>query len=384
MNILFTTAHRETVSTVFNAHRFRRMAEGADGVRVDLFGSDYRGYDVILFMAYDADIRNARAQNPSARIGLVDIRSVPGPEDQEADFIVVNGLEMMDLAAEWFSNVFVLPIFPDLAAPDPSARAPNERLTLCYHGNKVHFQELLPVVTSAIEAVADERDIDLVGIYDVERLGRCEVPLSTHPRVRTRYEQWTPDVYERVVAGADIGLVPNLVPLPRAAAAKAALSFAPGIYSEYETDILLRYKFSSNPGRLLVFAQLGVPVVADFTPSSVNLIQHGRNGMLAHSAAGWYRALKTLADDPGARRSMGEAMRETFAREFAPDRLRDSFLSFLAGLPPNCPAPKTVRDLRAGFERVGRAAAPANHGKRHLSSFLSRLCPPQKTRRQPK
>ena len=77
----------------------------------------------------------------------------------------------------------------------------------------------------------------------------------------------------------DIGVVPSLKPVWK-----------------LTNDYVTRYKYSNNPGRIWVFAQLGIPVIADFTPSSCQIIQDGHNGLLVGSKEGWKRAITMLFD----------------------------------------------------------------------------------------
>ena len=60
----------------------------------------------------------------------------------------------------------------------------------------------------------------------------------------------------------------------------------------------------------------GLPIVAAPAPSTRNLIQHGREGLVAeaHDAGAYAAALLQLADDEGARARMGRAARETSGR----------------------------------------------------------------------
>ena len=111
MRILFTTEKRQAVSTVLNVPNFARLSE-LPGVTIDFFNRNYEAYDVILFMGYDPMIADARKANPAARIGVVDPRPRELSMALGADFVIVNGLEMRDWCADYFTNIYIYYIYP--------------------------------------------------------------------------------------------------------------------------------------------------------------------------------------------------------------------------------------------------------------------------------
>ena len=64
----------------------------------------------------------------------------------------------------------------------------------------------------------------------------------------------------------------------------------------YNTDYVTRFKNKSNAGRNFVFHQLGIPVIADLTPSSLHFLGSPECGFVAQNANSWYKALLTLRD----------------------------------------------------------------------------------------
>ena len=63
-------------------------------------------------------------------------------------------------------------------------------------------------------------------------------------------------------------------------------------FNDTDDDYIIRFKMPSNPGRMIVFWKLGIPVVADFLPSHFQFIKEGVNGLLASSSAGWYHSIR--------------------------------------------------------------------------------------------
>jgi glycosyltransferase involved in cell wall biosynthesis len=55
------------------------------------------------------------------------------------------------------------------------------------------------------------------------------------------------------------------------------------------------------------------------------VIQHGQNGLLAHSDEEWYAALRMLAGDQDRRASLGRAGRATVERAYSAQTAADAF-----------------------------------------------------------
>ena len=86
---------------------------------------------------------------------------------------------------------------------------------------------------------------------------------------------------------------------------------------KYNTDYLLRFKNKSNSGRSFVFHQLGIPVVADITPSNFHILGNPKNGSIASNEQSWYKSLSELRD-PVYRQSVADNAKEEFDRLYDP------------------------------------------------------------------
>jgi glycosyltransferase involved in cell wall biosynthesis len=69
--------------------------------------------------------------------------------------------------------------------------------------------------------------------------------------------------------------------------------------------------------KLLQFMAAGRPVVASPVGVNARIVQDGENGLLAADEARWESALLLLAGDPGLRRRLGAAGRDTVEREYS-------------------------------------------------------------------
>ncbi len=134
--------------------------------------------------------------------------------------------------------------------------------------------------------------------------------------------------------------------------AKEAIASPGGLFGEHESDYLLRYKCTSNFGRCFVFAQLGIPVVADMFPSAAQVIRQGHNGFLACGAASWHRALSLLAESPELRQRMADNMLQTYRERFAVDVLNRGLVRFIRELQPARRSPAALDEAQARLDAL--------------------------------
>jgi glycosyltransferase involved in cell wall biosynthesis len=219
-------------------------------------------------------------------------------------------------------------------------------VVLAYHGNRAHLEAMAGTVTPAIEELGRRRAVRLVCVTNHERYGLPDRGLPDGNLVEVDHVQFEPGAEGAIapslaaaIGAADIGLVPNLLPVEqhRRALRLTASDNATLAYEPF--DWLVRFKASSNPGRLYPFARLGVPVVADFTPSLAQFVDDGVSGCLAATAEGWFDALDRLAASATLRTSLAQTLRarldEAVTRQ-VPDLL--AFLSTLPDPEPFVPA----------------------------------------------
>jgi len=109
----------------------------------------------------------------------------------------------------------------------------------------------------------------------------------------------------------DIGLLPNTTRI-NDYELKYSMDF--GLY---ETDYLIRFKNKSNAGRAFVFHQLGIPVVADLTPSHFHILGNPDHGYIVCDKNGWLKAFRELSSTEQRNRIARDAKAE-FDRLYNP------------------------------------------------------------------
>lgn len=328
IKIVFNTRYNEAPCSVFYRDAFATL----DGM-VFSDWTNYDRYDIALFMTYEQDLidlAEAKRNHPNLRVGLIDPRgSNVARFLKYIDFLVVDSLEMKDFFAGYQLPMFQYYEYPNIEKRDKN-HVQKESVIIGYHGNNVHLAGMYPHVTRALEVLGKEYKIELWAIYNIENLGKCTFGLPGN--IPVKHIQWSEENYYKYLTKVDIGIVPNLMPIKNINRMKKKAQVCRSFFNDSRDDYLIRFKMPSNPGRFIIFGKLGIPVVTDFYPSALQFIKDEHNGMLACSAGGWHRALRSLIVSAELRQKIADAMRKTIDRYFDFERQNTEFLVFLEKL----------------------------------------------------
>ena len=278
----------------------------------------YQNYDVAIFPGYDHDLENARRQNAAIRVGLADPKQARAEwlaAARAADFLMVSSLEQREAFLRLNRNILIHYMF--LRLPTQAKRHVNaDAIVVGYHGNRVHLECMRDGVQLALEELGRHRRVELLMVYNMAANGRARIGLPNPSLVRHRHVQWTPDGYASDLASVDIGIVPAMLPIRDRLASLEASAFPEPEFCYEPFDYMIRYKASTNPGRIQPFACLGIPVVADATPSAAELIEDGVSGRLSLSPEGWFAALDDLAASASLRDTLAANLRAKIERAY--------------------------------------------------------------------
>lgn len=297
--------------------------------------SDYSKYDYIFFMGPDSQVLKAKAQNKNARVGIMDpkIGNAPGlKEVRAADFLLVSSTEQRDFFLAYNPHVVIYYMFPE-TPEHKKIHQPNKKTVLGYHGNKLHLQNFRPHITNALINLSKRHELELVAVYNVEKLKPWKTELEQHFPVR--HVQWSEEAVVESLKACDIGLVPNLVHVERSTSSlfsRLRHALQPCPYNCRWHDYVHRYKYSTNPGRLYVFSQLGIPIVSDFTPSSAHFLQDGLNGRVVDGVKGWEQAIEELIRSPLLRQTYADNLHAYISSHYTIEQNADTLLAFLTSL----------------------------------------------------
>ena len=310
MKITFNSNFPNNPTSSFYAAGFKKI----QNISINDF-KNYEKYNIALFPSYLEDleeIKFALKENPDIKIGVVDPRSRKLIKKYlpVIDFFIVDSIEMNDFWLDFNKPVHTYYEYPDISIQKKVHDETNE-ISIGYHGNKVHLTSIFPNLTRALEILGEKYQIKLKAIYNIKELGKWEIG---RPRnISIKDIQWSEDSYLSELKDCDIGIVPSLVPVKKSAKRKSKVS---KFFLGNDDDYLIRFKMLSNPGRMIIFSRLHIPVVAEITPSHINFIKNGKNGFLAYSTGGWVNALEKLIKDHELRNSIAEKMFATHQSYF--------------------------------------------------------------------
>lgn len=272
----------------------------------------YKYHDIVVFMGYDHDIERARRENPKIKVVLAD----PKLSTREyisaakaADLLLVSSVEQRDVFLQLNRNIQVYYMFPEM---DEKSKVHSQSggVVIAYHGNRVHLEAMCPILRPALEALTKTYKVTLLCIYNIANLGRAELESLEYAGVCVVHYQWSQDTLVEILFGADVGIMPNELPIRNRQNALWHTAFKIGNYAYEPFDHLVRYKASANPGRLFPFVCAGLPVIADFCPSASQFIHDAESGFIVSRPDGWYFALKKLADSAELRQSNAKKLRD--------------------------------------------------------------------------
>lgn len=288
--------------------------------------SNYSKYDVAIFMAPDSKVREAKEKNPKLRCVIFDPKISlfwQREEVRAADLLLVGSIEQRDYLLAFNKNIFIFYMFPE-TKEIKKEHAPKDKIIIGYHGNKQHLSAMRDL-SWALDELAQKHSIEFRPIYNMAKLGRWH---KNHPKIcPVNHLQWSREILGRELSQCDIGVVPSVLPVSKFLS-RPLWSFISNSEGYNGNDYVERFKFSNNPGRIYVFSQLHLPVVADFTPSSCQLIKNGESGFLVGTKAGWYHALESLILDAKLRSSFAENLAKEI-NEISPDKTFEEFLKTL-------------------------------------------------------
>ena len=297
---------------------------------VEYDNNNYQKYDLIIFFSSESRVDDARKINPKAVIGILDPKLNNEKQYQEArksDFLVVSSLEQQLFASRYNKNIIIYNWFSEIKLIN-SKRESTNKLRIAYQGNKIHLNAFKHSLKYALEDLYEEFNfIELVAIYDIKNLGKWK---TGRPKIPIVDIQWNEYDYCEILSSCDIGIVPNLLPINKFLShSLTQISLRKSKYNYTSNDYLIRFKLNSNPNRFWEFSQLKIPVVADLFPSSLQVIDHQKNGYLAFDKNTWFQSLKKLIQDPKLRDFLGLKLFETFNGKFSIRTNQQRFIEFL-------------------------------------------------------
>lgn len=209
------------------------------------------------------------------------------------NFCIVGSVIEKDSLLKYFSNIYIIPQI-ELMFENPKKFKIHKKkntITIGYHGNPNHLNHLNFSCKNAINKLSKKnpninfRFLAIMKNNNEWIVGKPNIPIE--------FREYNLKTIERDLLEIDIGIVPNISGIQlNQKLFKYDLPFG-----RYESDIIIRFKNKSNIGRLLVFNQLKIPVISDYTPSNMYILDNPDNGYAVCSEEGWYNAFNELLDE---------------------------------------------------------------------------------------
>jgi hypothetical protein len=335
LKIVFVSAQKSSASYIFYSANFSRINRLKDGVSLEIgddpLSVDYSAYDVVLFMGFDPQAVLAKRQNPAILVGVVEPRAEQRNTFVGVDFIVANCIEAKDYFSKYADHIMVYYDYPQV--PE-KLECPIEKnkLILGYHGNLIHLEAMVPRITNAISGMAKSIPIELWAMYNIEKLGKWKAPGRAGLGFPVEHIQYSEENYAKYMAHVDIGIIPQFMPVRENWVLRYLIGSPSRRFHERSHNFFMRFKETTNIGRHLVFAQYGIPVISDMSPSACAFIEDGVHGYVAYHEHGWLGALKKLALSRSVRIQMGQKLKEKFQSTATPDILNRNLLSYIRAL----------------------------------------------------
>ncbi len=285
------------------------------------------GYDIYFLSKYCKShvVKEIRSKC-SAKIGIIQ----PSDNNKDSlkkillsDFLICGSILERDYYLKFKKPSFIFPLV-EIIEKNLQKKS-NQNLKLGYHGNLEHLISFPDELISALEKLSKEINLELIVVYN-RKLGNWR-----KPNIKISEYDWTFDTMKQQMGNVDIGLVPSLRKnkfLNRKTLLRSIFfKLTNKTNSNMVNDYSIQFKNNSNAGRAFVFHQLGIPVVADFSPENFIINGDPKCGYLANSEEGWYNAIKALNDDKFLRKSISDNAIKKFEAMYNPKNYIEFFIS---------------------------------------------------------
>ena len=332
MRVVVNTSYQGHSAQICTKQIAPKLAEAGNKVVYNDWGN-YQNYDLALFVSPDSEVEKAQKTNPNIITGIIDPKTGERRRIKEAelaDFLAVTSLEQRDFFLRYNRNIIIYYHFPEIREVSKD-HAPKKKIIIGYHGNKIHLNCMIDL-SRALDELADKYNIEFWTMYNIKKLGEWEKNLPK--KCPVKHIQWSKENYYTYLSQCDIGVVPAKISinLSRGKLASRFLSsflFFSNWARYNKDDYLVRYKYSTNAGRVYPFSQFHIPVVAEFMPSYCQVIQNKYSGFLVYSREGWYDALEKLIINPDLRNKMSRNIKNFIDNNCSPNINFKNFLKFI-------------------------------------------------------
>ena len=280
-------------------------------------------YDTVIFSKQHPDLAaQAKKIFPRKKIGTINLAA--DQSSNPCDFVIVGSIEERISLSE-HKNVFIFPLieqaFQNSELKNHLLKKDDEKIKICFHGHNPHLNKFEYGLRQALESLDNKIELELHVITGDPNYNWQ----YGKPKIKNiKMKKWDITTIKEDILECDIGLVPNITDL-----ITFNKDYNPKIKNNFglhNTDYFFRFKNKSNAGRCFVFHQLGVPVIADLTPSNLHILGDPECGYIANNKQTWEAAMT----DKNKRDLVSKKAKEEFDRLYDPldwaDRLHKKII----------------------------------------------------------
>ena len=332
MKILLSCSNTNSPSFNFYKDSLSKLIK--ENKKIKFFAKKYNNkllekhYDIVLFMS---GTKNSNfIKRDGILYGIVDPRAGNYDDFQKYDFIIANGIEEKIFFSFSKLPTFIYPVYPSINFKREKYN--RNKTIISYHGNREHLINMYPRITKAISKIASEHLIELVLIYDYKKKGKINIFKTNQNQFKISHKQYYNNCYNKYLRDTDIGIVPQIIPSKNKKIKKNFSYYFSKQLFKKKYHFSINFKETTNLGRHLVFAQLKIPTISDYTLSSSNFINNGVNGYLAHDTIDWYEGFKYLIQNKKKTKQIGSRFYLDWKKKYAHGILNKKLLKFLIRL----------------------------------------------------
>ena len=281
--------------------------------------------EVFLLMGYDARPSEIKRSSAKSFVGIIDPRPRQKLAFEDVDFLLPNGFESWQ---QWrpFNRPQEYLYLNELVAIESGSNRVGEGgsdpIRFGYLGNAVHLKRLKEVASASLREWTTRLPLE-VWLYlssQVEEKDWDWLP------VKPRVFSLGGDSLSEFLRGVDVGLVPQNKPTSNSdRVARLLRRFG----SDRDNVVDLSFKPTTNPGRLFSFAQVGIPVVVDSTPSVNQIVGSEFREFIAFDGKSWSCAINEVIQRPTERRMFGQALKSIYLEVAQPTVQVDRLLKLV-------------------------------------------------------
>ena len=240
-------------------------------------------------------------------IGRLEPRGASKINFENYNFIINNSLESQDYFAYSNLDSFILPTFPQYHQQNFQKINNKGTLVLGYHGNCIHIVGLMRRIYKELLNYSNSNNQKIIlKIMSNKKVFKRNFPIWYFKNIKNSknknnfkidFFDYDPSFMCEFMSDIDIGICPQLTPFKKNLFDKVISSRMKKIFQPTNTNIILRYKETSNIGRLAIFSQFKIPVISDPCPSSCSTIGMNEAGLIALSEKQWIKSIDYLKNN---------------------------------------------------------------------------------------